>query len=77
MNQESTTTPTQTETPLEAAHRHIGLAHYRLATAEGIPPELAAACIDELNAAMDALEPLLPPLPRRESGAKRHREPAR
>lgn len=71
MSQESTTTPTPTETPLESVYRHIGLAHYRLATADGIDPELAADCIDELCAAMEALEPFLPSLSRRESGAKR------
>lgn len=53
------------EIPADVAYRHIVRAHYRLATAEGIPPEFAAACIEELNAAMDALKPLLPPRPRK------------
>jgi len=64
MTHESATTRVQkdvTESPLRAAYRHIGRAHYRLSTADGIPPELAAACIEELNAAMDDLKPLLPP----------------
>ncbi len=72
MNQE--TVPTST-TPVasaaDVAYRHIVLAHYRLATADGIEPELAADCIDELNAAMDALAPLLPPRERNKPATKR------
>ena len=66
--------PPGSETPddrpaLEAAYRHVATAHYRLATAEGIDPELAASCLADLHAAMERLKETLPPSrPRRGQG---------
>ena len=71
MTRESATTRVQegeAKSPLRAAYRHTGRAHDRLSTADGISPEFAAPCIEELDAAIEDSKPLLPPR-RAQSGA--------
>jgi hypothetical protein len=52
---------------IEEAYRHVAAAHYRLATADGVDPDLAARCLEDLDAAMEKLDGMLPPVSSRPS----------
>ncbi|MDP8923147.1 MAG: hypothetical protein M3O34_09770 [Chloroflexota bacterium] len=47
---------------LAAIYRHVGDAHQRLATAAHLDDDLAAACLEDLYAALELLEDAEPSL---------------
>ena len=47
---------------LAAIYRHVGDAHQRLATAVELDDDVAAACLEDLYAALELLEDAEPPL---------------